>query len=284
MGHDVTIYEQRKQLGGMLRYGIPSYRLPRETLDKEIETLLSVGIKTVTNVRVGDDIPIKELRETAMPCMWPIGAHVDRKIGIEGEDAQGVLSAVEMLRSIGDYDMPDFSGKRVVVVGGGNVAMDVARSAVRLKAKSVTIAYRRRKVDMTALPEEVEGAVAEGCEVLDLHAPIRIEKDDQGRVAALWVKPQIVGPIQDGRPKPVNSSEPEVRIPCEIVLVAVGQGIDSLKFGEYGIPIRRGAIEALDWSGVKNTEGVFAGGRLRNRARHSHPGHCRRKSGGRQHR
>ena len=138
--------------------------------------------------------------------------------------------------------------------------MDVARSAVRLKAKSVTIAYRRRKVDMTALPEEVEGAVAEGCEVLDLHAPIRIEKDDQGRVAALWVKPQIVGPIQDGRPKPVNSSEPEVRIPCEIVLVAVGQGIDSLKFGEYGIPIRRGAIEALDWSGVKNTEGVFAGG------------------------
>lgn len=260
MGHDVTIYEQRKQLGGMLRYGIPSYRLPRETLDKEIETLLSVGIKTVTNVRVGDDIPIKELRENCDAMYVAIGAHVDRKIGIEGEDAQGVLSAVEMLRSIGDYDMPDFSGKRVVVVGGGNVAMDVARSAVRLKAKSVTIAYRRRKVDMTALPEEVEGAVAEGCEVLDLHAPIRIEKDDQGRVAALWVKPQIVGPIQDGRPKPVNSSEPEVRIPCEIVLVAVGQGIDSLKFGEYGIPIRRGAIEALDWSGVKNTEGVFAGG------------------------
>ncbi len=260
MGHEVTIYEQRKQLGGMLRYGIPSYRLPRETLNKEIETLLSVGIKTVTDTRVGDDISIKELRENCDAMYVAIGAHVDRKIGIEGEDAKGVLSAVEMLRRIGDYDMPDFSGKRVVVVGGGNVAMDVARSAVRLGAESVTIAYRRRKVDMTALPEEVEGAIAEGCEVLDLHAPLRIEKDAEGRVAALWVQPQIVGPIQDGRPKPVNSSEPELRVPCEIVLVAIGQGIDSLKFGEYGIPIRRGAIEALDWSGVKNTEGVFAGG------------------------
>ena len=243
MGHDVTIYEQRKQLGGMLRYGIPSYRLPRETLDKEIETLLSVGIKTVTNVRVGDDIPIKELRENCDAMYVAIGAHVDRKIGIEGEDAQGVLSAVEMLRSIGDYDMPDFSGKRVVVVGGGNVAMDVARSAVRLKAKSVTIAYRRRKVDMDGASGGSRGALSRRAARFWIFTRLSGSKRmTRGAWRLCGVKPQIVGPIQDGRPKPVNSSEPEVRIPCEIVLVAVGQGIDSLKFGEYGIPIRRGPL------------------------------------------
>ena len=259
-GHDVTIYEQRKQLGGMLRYGIPSYRLPREILDKEIRGLLDAGIKVVTDVKIGDDISIGEIRSGCDAMYVSIGAHVDRKIGIEGEDADGVLSAVEMLRGIGDNDMPDFSGLDVVVVGGGNVAMDVARSAVRLGAKTVRIAYRRRKVDMTALPEEVEGAIAEGCEVVDLHAPLRIEKDENGKVAALWVKPQMVGEIKGGRPAPVDSGQPEVRMACDRVLVAIGQGIDSLKFGEYGIPIKRGAIEAFDWSGVKNTEGIFAGG------------------------
>ena len=259
-GHDVTIYEQRKQLGGMLRYGIPSYRLPREILDKEIRGLLDAGIKVVTDVKIGDDISIGEIRSGCDAMYVSIGAHVDRKIGIEGEDADGVLSAVEMLRGIGDNDMPDFTGLDVVVVGGGNVAMDVARSAVRLGAKTVRIAYRRRKVDMTALPEEVEGAIAEGCEVVDLHAPLRIEKDENGKVAALWVKPQMVGEIKGGRPAPVDSGQPEVRMACDRVLVAIGQGIDSLKFGEYGIPIKRGAIEAFDWSGVKNTEGIFAGG------------------------
>lgn len=259
-GHDVTIYEQRKQLGGMLRYGIPSYRLPREILDKEIRGLLDAGIKVVTDVKIGDDISIGEIRSGCDAMYVAIGAHVDRKIGIEGEDADGVLSAVEMLRGIGDNDMPDFTGLDVVVVGGGNVAMDVARSAVRLGAKTVRIAYRRRKVDMTALPEEVEGAIAEGCEVVDLHAPLRIEKDENGKVAALWVKPQMVGEIKGGRPAPVDSGQPEVRMACDRVLVAIGQGIDSLKFGEYGIPIKRGAIEAFDWSGVKNTEGIFAGG------------------------
>ena len=259
-GHDVTIYEQRKQLGGMLRYGIPSYRLPREILDKEIRGLLDAGIRVVTDVKIGDDISIGEIRSGCDAMYVAIGAHVDRKIGIEGEDADGVLSAVEMLRGIGDNDMPDFSGLDVVVVGGGNVAMDVARSAVRLGAKTVRIAYRRRKVDMTALPEEVEGAIAEGCEVVDLHAPLRIEKDENGKVAALWVKPQMVGEIKGGRPAPVDSGQPEVRMACDRVLVAIGQGIDSLKFGEYGIPIKRGAIEAFDWSGVKNTEGIFAGG------------------------
>ena len=181
MGHDVTIYEQRKQLGGMLRYGIPSYRLPREALDKEIEQLLSTGIHVKTGVTVGESPNILELRSQYDAVYIAIGAHTDRKIGIEGEDAEGVVSAVEMLRGIGDDQLPDFTGKDIIVIGGGNVAMDVARSAVRLGAKRLRIAYRRRREDMTAMPEEVEGAIAEGCELVELHAPLRIEKDAEGK-------------------------------------------------------------------------------------------------------
>ena len=260
MGHDVTIYEQRKQLGGMLRYGIPSYRLPREALDKEIEQLLSTGIHVKTGVTVGESPNILELRSQYDAVYIAIGAHTDRKIGIEGEDAEGVVSAVEMLRGIGDDQLPDFTGKDIIVIGGGDVAMDVARSAVRLGAKRLRIAYRRRREDMTAMPEEVEGAIAEGCELVELHAPLRIEKDAEGKVAALWVKPQIIGPVVNGRPKPMDSAEPEVRLACDMVLVAIGQGIDSRNFEKYGIPVKRGVIDALNWSGVKDISGVFAGG------------------------
>ena len=260
MGHDVTIYEQRKQLGGMLRYGIPSYRLPREALDKEIEQLLSTGIHVKTGVTVGESPNLLELRSQYDAVYIAIGAHTDRKIGIEGEDAEGVVSAVEMLRGIGDDQLPDFTGKDIIVIGGGNVAMDVARSAVRLGAKRLRIAYRRRREDMTAMPEEVEGAIAEGCELVELHAPLRIEKDAEGKVAALWVKPQIIGPVVNGRPKPMDSAEPEVRLACDMVLVAIGQGIDSRNFEKYGIPVKRGVIDALNWSGVKDISGVFAGG------------------------
>ena len=260
MGHDVTIYEQRKQLGGMLRYGIPSYRLPRETLDREIEQLLSTGIHVKTGVTVGESPNILELRSQYDAVYIAIGAHTDRKIGIEGEDAEGVISAVELLRGIGDSQLPDFTGKDIIVIGGGNVAMDVARSAIRLGAKRLRIAYRRRREDMTAMPEEVEGAIAEGCELVELHAPLRIEEDAEGKVAALWVKPQIIGPVVNGRPKPMDSGQPEVRLACDMVLVAIGQGIESKNFEKCGIPVKRGVIDALNWSGVKDISGVFAGG------------------------
>ena len=262
MGHEVTIFEQRKKLGGMLRYGIPNYRLPREELDREINHLLSLGIHVKTEVTVGEDPNIADLREEYDAVYIAIGAHIDRKIGIEGEEAQGVISAVELLREIGDDEMPDFTGKEIVVIGGGNVAMDVARSAVRLGAKRVRIAYRRRRGDMTAMEEEIEGAIEEGCELLDLHAPLRIEVDDQGRASALWVQPQIIGPMKHGRPVPMVSTKAPVRLGCDIVIVAIGQGIESKEFEKQGIPVKRGVIEAMSWSGVKTKDitGVFAGG------------------------
>ncbi|MBC5786608.1 MULTISPECIES: NAD(P)-binding protein [Clostridiaceae] len=261
MGHKVTVYEKRSKLGGMLRYGIPSYRLPREQLEKDINAILSTGVQVKTKVSIGDDLTIMDLRNQYDAVYIAIGAHTDKKIGIEGEDARGVISAVEMLREIGSDRLPDFTGKNVVVIGGGNVAMDVTRSAVRLGAKKVSVAYRRRKVDMTALPDEVEGAIAEGCEILDLQSPRRIEVDEDGNAVALWVKPQIIGKIDSaGRPKPTDSQEEEKRIPADLVIVAIGQGIESRHFQEAGVPVKRGVIEALSWSGIENTPGVFAGG------------------------
>ena len=185
MGHKVTVYDMHKKLGGMMRYGIPSYRYPREKLDGEIASILSLGIEAHTETKIGVDISFEELKNNFDAVYVAIGAHTDKKVGIEGEDAQGVISAVEMLRGIGNDEMPDFTGKNVVVIGGGNVAMDCTRSAVRLGAKFVTCVYRRRQEDMTAQAEEVEGAIAEGAEVLTLHAPVKIEVDAEGKATAL---------------------------------------------------------------------------------------------------
>ena len=262
MGHDVMIYEQRKELGGMLRYGIPSYRLPRELLDKDINAILSTGgIEVQKNISVGQDITIDEIRSQYDAVYISIGAHTDKKLGLEGETSRGVMSAVEMLRAIGNGELPDFTGKRVVVVGGGNVAMDCTRSAQRLGASRVSCVYRRRQIDMTALQEEVEGAIAEGCEICTMEAPIRIEADENENVTGLWVKPQIPGPIdRSGRPRPVDSARDEELIPCDIIVVAIGQGVESRPFEEAGLPIERGSIQAFDSGNISEHEGIFAGG------------------------
>lgn len=148
MGHQVTVYEKRSKLGGMLLYGIPSYRLPRERLQEDVDVILSTGVVAKTNTTIGGEngeITMQDLREQYDAVYISIGAHTDKKMGIEGEDSQGVISAVEMLREVGRNRMPDFKGKRVVVIGGGNVAMDCTRSAIRLGADKVICVYRRRK-------------------------------------------------------------------------------------------------------------------------------------------
>lgn len=261
MGHDITVFEKQPYLGGMLRYGIPSYRLPRERLEDDIEAVLSTGIKVNTNVNIGHDIPIGKLIQEYHAVYISIGAHSDRKLGIEGEDSRGVLSAVEMLRSIGNNVNPDFTGKTVAVIGGGNVAMDAARSAIRLGAKKVAIVYRRRREDMTALPEEVEGAAEEGCEIFSLHAPSRIEADENGEVAALWLKPQIIGKIDNnGRPSPASADREERRFSCDLIITAIGQKIEYGPFEEFGVPVKRGIIVAESCSRVENIPNLFAGG------------------------
>ena len=264
MGHHAVVFEAKSKLGGMLRYGIPSYRFPRERLDQDIEAILSTGVEVHLNTKIGSgegEVPFNKLREEYDAVYIAIGAHEDKKVGIEGEDSKGVISAVEMLGSIGEEIMPDFKDKTVVVIGGGNVAMDCTRSSIRLGAKKVTIAYRRRKSDMTALPEEIEGAVAEGAELYELKAPHKIEADENGNVVALWAEPQIIGPIDAwGRARPIRAELPLDRIPCDIIVVAIGQGVELRPFEEAGVKVKRGSIAAMDTGELANANGVFAGG------------------------
>ena len=262
MGHKVTVYEQFKQLGGMLRYGIPSYRYPRELLDREIDSILSLGIEVHTETEVGKDISFANL-DANYDCIYlAIGAHTDKKTGIEGEESDGVYSAVEVLHQIGDDIYPDFTGKQVVIIGGGNVAMDVTRSAIRFGAEKVTCVYRRRQEDMTALPEEVEGAIAEGVEMLTMHAPVRIEADENGHVSALIAQKQLTGLMKRGKPSLSADEVEETRIPADVIVEAIGQGIDSLAFEAAGVPVFHGAISALSDSRLsgEHMDGVFAGG------------------------
>jgi len=262
-GYEVTVFEQRKRLGGMLRYGIPAYRLPDANLDWDIQVILSTGVKVEYGVKIGKDIPFEDFRKRFDVVYLSIGAHGAKKLRIDGENARGVLSAVELLGSVGEGERPDFSGKRVVIVGGGNVAMDATRTSMRLGAKSVTCVYRRRVVDMTALPEEIAGAEAEGCEILPMMAPVRVAVEDDC-VAGLVVKPQLPGAVKDGRPAPVDSAEPERTIPCDIIVVAIGQDIDSKAFAEAGVDVNRGkivgSIEGAVTAAGANLPGVFTGG------------------------
>ena len=259
MGHSVTIFEKNKQLGGMLRYGIPCYRLPDSYLDSDIGVILSLGVK-IENASIGADLTLDEIRSRYDAVYLAIGAHAGRSLGIEGDDKRGVMSAVEMLHAVGDGQKLDFTGKRVLVVGGGNVAMDATRTSLRLGAQSVKCVYRRRKQDMTALFEEIEGAVAEGCELITLRAPLKVEYDEDDNVTALWVQPQIIGEFSHGRPAPRPSDKEPERIECDYIIAAIGQAIDSAYFGESGVPLRREALVAEPGTSVPGMPGVFAGG------------------------
>ena len=261
MGHKPTIFEMRKQLGGMLRYGIPSYRLPRQKLEWDIDSILSAAIDVKLETNINNEASIKKLIKDYDAVYVALGAHNYKMIGIEGEESNGVYSAVDMLRAIGDNIYPDFEGKRVVVVGGGNVAMDVARTAMRLGASHVDIAYRRRKVDMSALPEEIEGAIAEGCNLLELRTPVRIESDEEGNVAAMVLQPQKVGEYDSsGRPKSFPCDKAEQVVPCDIVVAAIGQEIDSSIFEKAGVSVLWNKLNTNSSMKVIGMEGVFAGG------------------------
>lgn len=259
MGHSVKIYEKKKQLGGMLRYGIPSYRFPRTKLDEEIASILSLGIEVECNVNIDKDAFERLTREYDFVYI-SIGAHTNKKLGIPGEDSKNVISAVEMLRGIGDGEMPDFSGKKVLVIGGGNVAMDATRSSIRLGAEKVTCVYRRRKEDMPAQVEEVEGAIAEGAEIMELNAPVRVEANDKGEAVALWVQPQIIGNISGGRANQKAADLPEQRIEADLIVGAIGQDIESREFEASGISVKRGALIATSTGKISDLDNVYAGG------------------------
>ena len=260
MGHHVTVFEEKSQLGGMMRYGIPAYRFPRARLDEDIRAILNVGnIEVKTNVSIGT-IQMERLCATYDAVYVAIGAHAGSSIRLAGEEAQGVHFAVDLLRQIGDGAHPDYTGKKVAVIGGGNVAMDCCRTAVRLGAAEVNCIYRRRLEDMTALPAEVEAALQEGVEMFTLQNPVEIESDAQGRCSAVITQPQMIGAVQGGRPTPKDADKPRNRIEADIVLIAAGQSIVSEPFEEFGMHAHRGRFTATKYLQARGFENVFVGG------------------------
>lgn len=262
MGHKVTVYEAKERLGGMLMYGIPNYRFPKDRMDEDFKAILSTGnIEVKYNTCVGKDISIQEVHDSYDAMFVAIGAQVGKKLRLEGIDANNVFSAVEMLDAIGHDRKPDYTGKTVAVIGGGNVAMDAARSALRCGASDVRIVYRRRQEDMTALDTEIESAVMEGIELMLLQAPVKIETNENNDCTALWVQPQMIGPYKGGRPAPLNAeSKPQERIPCDVILIAVGQDIVSAPFEEFGMPAEWKVFKANLDTSVEGMPGVFVGG------------------------
>jgi len=260
MGHQVTVYEMLPKLGGMLRYGIPNYRLPKERLQEDIDNILKAGVEVKYGVKIGRDITIQELREQYDAVLITIGASTDKKLGLKGEDAEDILSAVQFLRNVGKNENMDLSGKEVAVIGGGNVSMDAVRTAKRLGAKKVSIVYRRRIADMTALTSEIEAAVAEGVEVYTLKAPAALDVDENNRIKGIYVTPQMVSSIIDGRVSVKTTGEEDVYIPCDILIVAIGQNIEISHFEESGIPVKQGKIITKSSGTFENIPDVFAGG------------------------
>ncbi|MCI9632229.1 MAG: FAD-dependent oxidoreductase [Ruminococcus sp.] len=260
MGHQAVIYEMFPKLGGMLRYGIPNYRLPKDRLDQDIQAVLKTGVEVRHGLKIGRDITIQQLREEYDAVLITIGASTDKKLGLEGEDAEGVLSAVQFLRDVGSSKIMDLAGKEVAVIGGGNVSMDAVRTAKRLGAKKVSIVYRRRTADMTALPDEIEGAVAEGIELQTLKAPASLDIDDKNQIRGIYVTPQMVSSIKNGRAGIRPTGEPDVYIPCDILVIAIGQNIETRHFEEAGIPVERGKIVTRNTGAFEHMPGVFAGG------------------------
>jgi len=256
-GYQVTVFERMPLPGGMMTYGIPAYRLPREALFAEIDNIWRAGVQFRTNMELGTDFTIKSLKnEGYQAIILALGAHRSRNLGVHGEDLKGVYHAVQMLRDIASAQTPDLAGKRVVVIGGGDTAMDAARSAWRLGAREVHLVYRRERADMPATPEEIEGAEEEGVRFHFLLTPVAVLGDEQ--VVGVRLQRQRLGDFDSsGRRKPVGVPGSEFDMPCDLLIPAIGQ-ITWVEDESLGIH-RRATFEvgkAFDL----NVPGVFAAG------------------------
>lgn len=227
-GYKVTIFESLPVLGGMLRVGIPDYRLPPEILDREIEYILGLGVETRTNVRFGSDVTLQDLEQDGFSAVFlGIGAHDSLNMHIPGEEGtRGVFDAIRFLREV-NLGRRACPGDRVVVIGGGNVAIDAARVARRLGAREVTLAYRRSEREMPAYAEEIQGAIEDKISFLYLTTPIKII-ENQGQVSGLECIKNRLGPADaSGRRRPVPLLGSEFVLPCDAVIPAIGQKIDT---------------------------------------------------------
>ena len=223
-GHSVSIYEQHAGIGGMLRYGIPKYRLPREVLDGEVERIRDLGVEILTNTRVGCDVPVAELRDRHSALFVGIGADKPRRMGIPGEDGPGVLGGTNFMYRVNQGHSVD-PGRRAIIIGGGNTAIDSARAALRLGA-DVTLLYRRTREEMPAAEEEIEEALAEGIDIHFLAAPARVLRDGE-TVRALQVQRMELGEADEsGRRRPLPVEGDLYELPAATIIAAVSQQTD----------------------------------------------------------
>lgn len=262
-GYQVTIFEALPVLGGMLRVGIPDYRLPPELLDAEINHILRLGIETQTGKCLGMDFTLDDLKRDGFNAIFlAIGAHLGMKSNVKGEDEfEGVVNAVDFLRDVnlGSRERP---GSRVVIIGGGNVAIDAARVARRLGCEEVALAYRRSEKEIPAFSEEIEGALAEGVKFHYLTAPVRV-LGEGGRVIGLeCVRTELGPPDASGRRRPVPVEGSEFVIDCDGVIPAIGQQIDIgwAKDGDALDVTRRSTLVVNQHTMQTSIPHVFAGG------------------------
>lgn len=262
MGHEVHIYEEHEKLGGMLRYGIPEYRLPKERLDQDINAIINAGdIKVYTNTRIGKDISYEELKNNHDALYIGIGAQIGNRMPVDGADSENVIPAADFLQKVARGEKIDLTGKKVVLIGGGNVAMDAARTAARLNAESIHV-FTRKRNDYTALQSEIESAMQEGVRFRTLLSFLNIEADkESNQVKAVWLQPEIVAEYDElGLVKTEHSSNYPYRFLCDYLILGVGQRSDVECFEKSGIPVERGRIQADEMCMIKNTPGIFSGG------------------------
>ncbi len=262
MGHEVVVYEEHQKLGGMLRYGIPEYRLPKERLDQDIKAILDSGdIKVRYGTKIGKDVSVEELKKEYDAMYIGIGAQIGNRMPMENADAKNVIPAADFLQKIAHGEKMDLTGRKVVLIGGGNVAMDAARTAVRLNAETIHV-FTRKRDDYTALMSEMIGAMQEGVRFRSFLNFLNIETDkDTNEVRAVWLQPEIVGEYDEyGMLTTEHSSDYPYRFKCDLLILGVGQRSDSEAFEKAGIPVNRGRILADETCTVKDMEGVFSGG------------------------
>lgn len=260
-GYQVTIFEAFDKSGGMLRYGIPTYRLPDDTLDAEVAKIQALGIDIKYNTKIGKDVSLDDLKKEYKAVFLGIGAHVGWNLGIAGEEGDGVINAVEFLHKANAGEKIDLSGKKVLVIGGGNSAVDAARVSLRLGATS-QIVYRRTKEEMPALEEEIKDTEDEGIHIEFLAAPVEVVRDG-GKVTGLkCIKMELGEPDESGRRRPVPVEGSEFVIEADMVIPAIGQGPDFAGLETFE---EKGWITTQSAHGQTGEDGVFAGGDVTNK-------------------
>ncbi|MBR0131468.1 MAG: FAD-dependent oxidoreductase, partial [Lachnospiraceae bacterium] len=262
MGHKVVVFEEHEKAGGMLRYGIPEYRLPKARLDQDINAILNAGdIELKCNTRIGKDVDFSDIKNEYDAVYLGLGAQIGNRMPMENADAGNVIPAADFLQQVANGNPMDLTDKRVVLIGGGNVAMDAARTAVRLGAKTVHV-FTRKRDDMTALASEVESAMQEGVRFKTLLSFLHIETNkEDNTVSAVWLQPEIVAEYDKfGMMTTEHSSAYPYRFKCDVLILGVGQRSDVAAFEEAGVPANRGRIAADETCMVNGMDGVFSGG------------------------